>query len=309
MVTSRTSSVKTDKEFQNIQKGTVNVPGGKVWYRMVGAQQKGTPLLVLHGGPGAPHDYLEPLEALANEHPVIFYDQLGCGNSNRPSDRSLWTTARFVEEVDLVRAALKLDQIHLLGQSWGAMLAVEYLLRKKPERIVSLILSGPYLSTPRWIADQQKWIEQLPEAIQQTIRKYEALEDYASPEYQEAMIFFYKRHLCRVQPLPECMVRTFEKTGTDVYNYLWGYSEFTMTGTLKEVDLTERLPEIDLPVLFTCGEYDEATPAATALFQSKIAGSEMYIFRDASHSHHLEKPEEYIRVVRDFLKRKEHKTE
>jgi len=167
------SCKQDDNHAPEVKEGFVRVTGGKVWYRIVGADKKGIPLLTLHGGPGAPHDYFEPLEALAGDRPVIFYDQLGCKNSDRPSDVNLWTVARFVEELEQMRDSLSLGKIHLLGRSWGTMLAAEYMLRKKPKGVISLILSGPYLSSPKWVADQQVWISQLPQNIQDTIRKYE----------------------------------------------------------------------------------------------------------------------------------------
>ncbi|HBL75211.1 MAG: proline iminopeptidase [Bacteroidetes bacterium GWF2_42_66] len=298
---------KKNQPGSSVQEGFIQVDGGKVWYRIAGADKKGIPFLVLHGGPGAPHDYLETLEALADERPVIFYDQLGCGNSEKPSDTTLWTTVRFVEELAQVRAALKLDEVHILGQSWGTMLTTEYMLRKKPEGVRSLVLSGPYLSTPIWVADQQILISQLPKDVQDTIRKYEANGDYSSSSYQEAMMIFYGRHLCRLDPWPGCLNRTMEKMGAEVYGYMWGPSEFTMTGSLMTVDLTGHLGEITVPVLFTCGEYDEATPATTKYYQSKLPGSEIHIFEGASHSHHLEKMNEYNQLVRDFLKNVEKK--
>jgi proline iminopeptidase len=296
------SSCKSDPadETPN-QEGFIDVPGGKVWYKIIGRDKPGTPLLVLHGGPGVPHNYLLPLEALADERPVVFYDQLGCGNSNRPNDTSLWTTTRFVEELKAVRSALKLDEVHLLGQSWGTMLAVEYLLREKPSGVKSLILSAPYLSTPRWVSDQQVWISQLPQDVQDTISKYEALQDYSSPAYQEAMMFFYNKHVCRMDPWPECLLQSMEKMGVEVYNHMWGPSEFTMTGTLMQADLTPELPQLTVNTLLTCGEYDEATPATTLYYQSLINGSAIRIFQGASHSHHLESETEYIQVIRNFI--------
>jgi proline-specific peptidases, Bacillus coagulans-type subfamily len=296
---------KNEDTTPSIKEGMINVTGGRVWYRIVGANRKGIPLLTLHGGPGAPHDYLEPMEALANDRPVIFYDQLGCGNSDKPSDTSLWNIHRFVEELEQVRTALNLKKVHLMGQSWGTMLAVEYMLRKKPNGVVSLILSGPYLSTPRWVADQQFLISQLPENVQDTIRKYEQNGDFASPSYQEAMMVFYQKHLCRMNPWPDGLNKAMEKMGVEVYEYMWGPSEFTMTGTLKDADLTEQLSQIKVPVLFTCGEFDEARPVTTNYYQSKLPGSEIHIFQGASHSHQLEKPDEYNQVVRNFLKKTE----
>jgi proline iminopeptidase len=287
--------------------GYIQVTGGKVWYRIAGADKKGISLLLVHGGPGAPHDYLEPLEALSDERPVIFYDQLDCGNSERSKDTSLWRTERFVEELGQVRAALKLEKVHILGQSWGSMLALEYYVRKNPEGIVSFIFSGPYFSSKRWSADQRKWISELPEAVRGMIEKTEASGDYSSQEYQDAMNVFYGRHLCRLDKWPDCMTRTMEKMGTDVYTYMWGPSEFTITGILKDADVSGELHKLKMPVLFTCGEYDEAAPETTEYYHSLVQGSEMYVLKGASHEHNLEKPEEYNGIIRAFLKNTENK--
>jgi len=289
----------------SVEEGYIEVTGGKVWYQIVGARKKGIPLLVVHGGPGVPHDYLQTLEQFASERPVIFYDQLGCGNSDKPADQSLWTVDRFVEELEQVKSHLKIEKFHILGQSWGTMLTVEYLLRKKPEGMQSVILSAPYLSTTLWVADQQKWIEQLPQKIADTIRLYEASGEYSSPVYQEALMAFYNKHVCRLNPWPECLNRSMQKISFEIYNYMWGPSEFTMTGTLRNADLTTRLKEIDLPLLFSCGEFDEATPATTQYYQSLTPDSEIHVFQDASHSHHLEKIDEFSTVVRNFLAKHE----
>jgi proline-specific peptidase len=274
----------------------------------VGANRKKIPLLLLHGGPGASHDYLEPLEALSDERPVIFYDQLGGGNSDRPDDRSLWTIERFTEELEQVREALELHEVHILGQSWGTMLGVDYMLTKAPQGVVSLILSGPCLSAARWEADQKAYLLGFPEAIQRVVQKSEASGDFSSPEYQEAMMQYYKRHMCRLDPWPECLTRTFEKLRHAVYEYMWGPSEFTITGVLKNYDRTARLKEIAIPTLFTCGQYDEATPDATTYYHTMLPGSEIAILEDASHQHHIEKTERYMRVVRSFLHRAESST-
>jgi proline iminopeptidase len=236
---------------------------------------------------------------------VIFYDQLGCGKSDRPSDTTLWTMERFVEEVQTVRDSLHLDKVHLLGGSWGVTLAAEYILMKKPEGVVSLIMAGPYLSTKRWIEDQNMWISKLPQNVQDTIRKYEENKDYASQSYQDAMMTFYREHLCRLNPWPDCLNRAFAGMGAEVYNYMWGPSEFTITGTLKTLELVDQLSLIKIPALFTCGEFDEATPATTAYYQSKLPGSEIYVFKGASHEHPLEKSEEYLKVVGGFMKKSE----
>lgn len=285
--------------------GKIAVSGGKVWYRVVGREKAGVPVLMVHGGPGAPHDYLEPLAALADERPVIFYDQLGCGNSDRPDDTALWTTARFVEELAAVRAALGLEELHILGQSWGTMLAVEYMLAKKPRGVRSLVLTAPFLSAPLWIADQRAYLAAMPAEVRQVVAEAEAKGDYESPAYQEAVMAFYRKHLCLLDPWPEPMQRTFEKMGVPVYLSMFGPSEFTATGSLKDTDLVDRLGEITVPALFTCGSQDEATPATTRLYQRALPGAELAVFADASHQHHLEKLDEYLAAVRGFLARTE----
>lgn len=296
------SACKQKNEDKNpVREGMIAVEGGKVWYKITGADRSGIPLLVLHGGPGAPHDYLENLGALADERPVIFYDQLGCGNSERQDDSSLWTIERFVDEVEQVRIALNLKEFHLLGQSWGGFLATSYLLKYGSERVTSLVLSAPLLSSESWLNDQRYWISILPQSVQDTISKYEENGDYSATSYQEAVQQFYVQHLCRLDPWPESLNLTFQKMGADVYSYMWGPSEFTITGTLKDADLTDQLYKIDVPCLITCGEFDEARPSTMEFFKSLIPGSDLKVFEDASHSHHLEKSEEYLSCVRNFL--------
>jgi proline iminopeptidase len=287
------------------KEGYIQGAGGVVWYKVTGGDRAGVPLLTLHGGPGAPHDYLEPLEALSDERPVIFYDQLGCGASGRPDDTSFFTVEYFTEELHRVREALGLARVHILGHSWGAMLAVDYMLTRKPEGVASLVLSGPCLSTGRFIADQRRYLLDLPEDIRKVIEESEASGGFDSPLYQDAMTAYYRRHVCRLDPWPGSMERTMEKFGRAVYEYMWGPSEFTMTGTLKDYDRTEDLKDIKTPVLFTSARYDEATPATVKYFETMLPGSETVIFEDASHMHHMEKPDLYMKAVREFLRRHE----
>jgi proline iminopeptidase len=288
-----------------VREGYVPVSDGRVWYRITGAEQPGIPLLCLHGGPGAPHDYLVTLEGFADERPVVFYDQMGCGNSERPRDPAHWTIGQFVEELAAVREELELSPLHLLGQSWGTILAVEYVLRKKPGVVVSLILSGPVMSFPRFIEDQREALSRMPREQQQVIARAEARGDFSSPAYLDAMMDFYRQHLYRLHPWPEAMNLTMEKLDHAVYEYMQGPSEFTVTGTLRDYDLVDRLGELSLPVLYTCGEYDECTPSATEYYHLRTPRSEYVVFRGASHEHHLEKPDEYLRVVGDFMRRVE----
>lgn len=299
------SGVKTSNVAGEVREGYISVTGGNIGYKITGANKKGIPILVLHGGPGASYDYLEPLAELADDRPVVFYNQLGCGNSDRPDDASFWTIERFVDEIHQVRKALGLVKVHIIGQSWGTSIAVDYLLARGPKGVVSLVLSGPLLSTSCWIEDQKAWIAELPKESREIILQCEDAGVFSSSQYRDAMMTFYKIHVCRLDPWPECLNRSFEKLNFSIYEYMWGPSEFTVTGVLKNYERVDRLKEMASPVLFTCGLYDEATPETTGYYQKNLPGSELYVFDDASHEHHLEKPQEYLQVVRDFLRRSE----
>ena len=279
--------------------GYVNVTGGKVWYKIVGSGNA-TPLLLLHGGPGATSDYLKPLEMLADERPVIFYDQLGSGKSDRPNDQTLWRIERFVEELVQLRKSLGLKQVHILGHSWGTMLAVDYMLTK-PSGVLSLILASPCLSSPKWIEDANIYRANLPKDLQEVLNKHEEAGTTDSEEYQNASMEYYRRHLCRLDPWPVELENTFSQLNMDVYGTMWGSSEFYATGTLKDYDRTGQLNKITVPTLFTAGRYDESTPETTTWYQSFVPNSKIVIIEDASHMTMLEQPEKYVKIVRDFL--------
>lgn len=280
--------------------GMIAVPGGRVWYRAAGCDAPGVPLLLVHGGPGAPHDYLENLTSLADERPVFFYDQLGCGRSDRPDDPSLWRVERFVAELAEVRRALGLSRVNLLGQSWGAMLAVEYLL-SGALGVERLMLCAPLLSSPLWIADQRALLRNMPPKVREAVAAAEANGNFDVSSYQDAMTAYYQRHMCRLNPWPDCLQRTFAGFGMQAYLTMWGPSEFTCTGSLQTADLSPRLPELRVPTFLTCGRYDEATPTTVERFCRLIPGARMEIIEEASHIHNLEQPEEYLSIVRKFL--------
>lgn len=280
------------------QEGFIEVPGGRVWYRAVG--DGGRPLLCLHGGPGFTHYYLEPLEALAGRRQVIFYDQLGCGRSDRPEDPALWTVDRFVEELAQVRAALGLDRLHLFGSSWGGMLAMQYVLDRRPE-LESLILCGSPASMIRWVEDCAELLAAQPAEVRQVISEHEEAGFTACPEYQAAILGFYREHVCRLTPWPAGLERSFAEAGYAVYNQMNGPSEFTVTGTLKTWDVMDRLGEIGVPALLVGGRYDECRPAHLEEMHRRISGSELAIIEDASHLCFAEQPQEFTALVNSFL--------
>jgi proline iminopeptidase len=284
------------------REGYVQVPGGKVWYRLSGAGKSRPALIALHGGPGASHLCFEALDPLSDERPVLLYDQLGSGRSDRPKDGSLWTIERFVEELDQIIRGLGLRKVSLLGHSWGSILAFEYMLRKHPQNVTSLIFAGPCFSTSRWISDQRAYLREFPAAMQEVVRKAEAAGQFESKDYQDVMDAYYRRHLCRMDPWPACLQEAMRNLNPDVYVHMWGPSEFTATGTLKGYEKVPRLAEIKLPVLFTCGEFDEASPATTRYYSSMLPGSKVVVFPGASHCHIFEKPAEYVSALRSFLR-------
>ncbi|MCK4415182.1 MAG: proline iminopeptidase-family hydrolase [Candidatus Eisenbacteria sp.] len=288
---------------QEAREGFIAVDGGRVWYQIIGSGNA-VPLLVLHGGPGVPHDYLEPLAGLADERPVVFYDQLGCGKSDRTQDSTLWTVERFVTEVAKVRAALELDRVHILGHSWGGTLAVDYLLTE-PEGVESVILAGPYLSNRRWTEDQTRLLAAFPDSLRQVVARNEEAGTTDSEEYQAAVMAFWNRHICRLDPWPEYGLRALAGSGDDVYAFMWGASEFCCTGTLRSYERTDRLGEIAVPTLLTCGRYDETPPETVKWYQSLLPGSEMVVFEQSSHTPHMEEPDAYLKTVRDFINRVE----
>ena len=283
-----------------IDEGYLDVPGGKVWYRAVGDNAGATPLLCLHGGPGFTHYYLEPLEALADRRQVIFYDQLGCGRSDRPEDPSLWTVDRFVEEVAQVRSALGLDRLHLFGSSWGGMLAMQYVLDRRPD-LDSLILCGSPASMIRWVKDCAELLAAQPAEVRRAISEHEEAGFTACPEYQAAILGFYREHVCRLTPWPVGLERSFAEAGYAVYSHMNGPSEFTVTGTLKTWDIMGRLGEIEVPALLVGGRYDECRPAHLEEMHRRIAGSQLAIIENASHLCFAERPDEFTGLVNSFL--------
>jgi len=284
------------------REGYIEVPGGRVWYRSVG--EGGTPLLCLHGGPGFTHYYLEPLEVLADRRQVIFYDQLGCGRSDRPEDVSLWTVDRFVEELAQVREALGLSRLHLFGSSWGGMLAMQYTLDRRPE-LESLILCGSPASMIRWVKDCDELLAAQPADVRRAIREHEEAGFTACPEYQSAILGFYREHVCRLSPWPAGLERSFAEAGYSVYTTMNGPSEFTVTGTLKTWDIMDRLPEIQVPTLLVGGRHDECRPGHLEEMHRRIAGSRLVIIEDASHLCFAEQPDEFTGLVNSYLDSRE----
>lgn len=275
--------------------------GHQVWTNTVGGGS-GLPLLLLHGGPGAGSDYLEPLAALGDDRPVVFYDQLGCGKSDIPENPSLWTIERFADEVHEVRNLLGIERCHLLGQSWGGWLGLEYLLREPPD-LASVVLASTSASIPQFSAECKRLIDELPEAHRIALKDYGDRGEFEHPDYVAAEEVFYQRHLCRLEEWPDCLLRTVENLHhTPVYGAINGPNEFTTIGNLRYWDRTAELHKISTPVLITCGRHDELGPRCAETLRAGISGSSLQIFEESAHVAHIEEADKYLECVSAFLK-------
>jgi|SRR5579862_3260372 len=279
--------------------GHIPFRGFQTWYREEGETAPGKlPVLCLHGGPGASHDYLEPLfRLMENGRRVVMYDQIGAGRS--PATGIDWTPELFVDEVAAVRAALGLDAVHLFGSSWGGMLAMEVALRH-PAGLASLVIASSPASMTQWVEEAGKLRAQLPAHVQETLDRHEVAGTVHDPEYEAACMVFYERHVCRVVPFPDYVDRAFASLG-EVYETMNGPSEFHVVGTLRDWSLVDRLPEIDVPTLVVSGEYDEATPAINRTVSEGIPGARSVILDDASHMAHVERTDDYLALLDGFF--------
>jgi proline-specific peptidase len=289
------------------REGMIAFRGYRTWYQIVGELHSVSgklPLLVLHGGPGFPHDYLEDLAGLADEgRAVVFYDQLGCGKSDHPDDPALWVMDTFVDEVTAVREGIGLDRVHLLGHSWGGWLALEYVLRRPPG-LVSLILASACASLPAFAAETKRLKESLPADVRETIDRHEAAGTTHDAAYVDATMAYYTQWVCRRVPFPEHVMRSFTNMREEIYAIMQG-PEWNVMGNLKHWDVTERLGELDLRVLVTSGRHDEMTSALIKPLIEGIPGAKSVVFEDSAHLAMAEEPERYRRVVESFLSRME----
>jgi proline iminopeptidase len=287
-----------------VSEGYLDYLGYRTWYRVVGDRSSGAvPLLALHGGPGSTHHYFGPLERLAGERPIVVYDQLGCGSSDRPDDVE-WSVAVFRDEVEAVRRQLGLERIHLLGTSWGGMLALEHVL-SGAEGIVSLTLSSTLASIEQWAAEQLVLKNALPPDVVEVLDRHERAGTYDDPEYERAMEAYFNRHFYRgPKPRRELELMMAER-GSDVYGAMQGPNEWTPTGALRRWDVRDRLGEIDLPVLVVRGRHDMCTDAIAATLTAGLPDAREVVLDESSHTPVLEETESYLASIGDFMRQSE----
>ncbi len=289
------------------REGTVDFRGFETWYRITGDLGSGpTPLVVLHGGPGVPHDYTLRIAGLAaTGRAVIHYDQLGCGNSTHLPDRGadFWTVPLFLDELDNLLSALGVaDDYSVLGQSWGGMLGAEHAARQ-PAGLRALVIANSPASMELWLAEANRLRGELPAETQATLLAHEQAGTTDSPEYAAAEEVFYDRHVCRVVPNPPEVAASFAKLAEDptVYHTMNGPSEFHVIGTLKGWSIVERAHQITAPTLLINGRYDEATDACMQPFADAIPDVRWERFAESSHLPQVEEEARYLEVVGSFL--------
>jgi L-proline amide hydrolase len=287
-----------------VSEGYADFRGYRTWYRVAGELRSGaTPLLALHGGPGSTHHYFAPLEQLSAERPVVVYDQIGCGGSDRPEDID-WSIDVFREEVDAVRTRLGLERIHLLGTSWGGMLALEHVL-SGAEGIVALILSSTLASVDQWAAEQLKLRDALPADVVDVFERHERAGTYDDPEYEQAMDAYFDRHFYR-GPKPRAeLERMSAGKSVAVYRAMQGPNEWTVTGALRGWDVRDRLDEIDVPTLVIRGRNDMSTDAISATLVNGIKGAREVVLENSSHTPVLEETNEYLEAISTFMREAE----
>jgi proline iminopeptidase len=256
----------------------------KVWTKRLGSGS--TKVLLLHGGPGFSHEYLEAMESFLPDAGIemYYYDQLGCNNSDQPDDPSLWTLARYTEEVEEVRRGLGLDHFVLYGHSWGGILAIEYALNYQ-QHLKGLVISNMTAGTQSYLKRTARLKHQLlSPASLRTLEALEAKNAYDSPEYEKIMMMeLYPQMICRTKPWPEPVDRAFRHSNQKIYNEMQGVSEFVVTGNLKDWERWDRLHEIKTKALTIGARYDEMDPKDMTKMATLMSNASSFICPDGSH--------------------------
>lgn len=281
--------------------GTIQTENANIWYKKFFTANSidKTPLICLHGGPGFSHHCMLDLQALAIDRPVIFYDQSGCGNSKN-TDNTNWTFDHYLTELEEIINALGYEKVILLGSSWGGTLAAKYASLNQ-NKLEALILASPLISTAQWISDCQKLALSISPEFLQLILKHEAAGSTQDPEYQDAVTVFYNNFLCRLQPWPQNVLDSCAVVNSEIYHTMWGPSEFTATGNLKDVDLTDKLSNITIPTLITCGRFDTATPETMQKYCNFLPNGKIVVLETSAHMNIAEEPEIYVKIIKSFL--------
>jgi proline iminopeptidase/L-proline amide hydrolase len=282
------------------------VPGGRVYVRVNGnLDGPRLPVVMIHGGPGGTHAAFLNGLALADDRAVILYDQLDSGRSNHPNDPANWTVKRFTDEVDAVRRALSVPRWHVLGHSWGGTVALEYGARR-PAELAGLVLASPLVSTRSWIADADALRAQLAPDVQATLKHCDPPAPVTSACDKATEVFY--ANFNRRDPATEAMkeygrLHCGKGANSQLYEAMWGSSEFVATGSLQNYDGEPLLAKLDGPhALFIDGQYDEARPATVGAFAARVPGAEFAVVPGAAHGFLNDRPDEALGILRPWLR-------
>ncbi|WP_346907550.1 proline iminopeptidase [Faecalicatena orotica] len=280
--------------------------GYKTYYRIVG-ECKGNkkPLVLLHGGPGSTHNYFEVLDRLAEEgRAIISYDQIGCGNSYVDGHPELWCSKTWDNELIELRKHLGLDEVHLLGQSWGGMLAIEYLCDYKPEGVKSVILSSTLPAAELWAHEQHRMIKFMSQEDQDAIAKAEETGNFDDPAYLAANERFMLLHCAGevTEDSPECLRRP-KKSGTEAYVAGWGPNEYNPTGSLGGWEYRDKIGDIKEPALIINGTNDLCTPFVAKTMYDLIPNSKWELFDGCRHMCFVEENDKYCKLVNEWMEK------
>lgn len=290
------------REIEPEARHEIEVDGYKVVAYSFGSGSE--TIFCLNGGPGLPCDYLREAHSclIDKGYRVVAFDQLGTGASDRPTDASLWTIGRYVEETETVRKALGLGKVHMLGHSWGGWLAIDYALTY-PENLQTLILEDTVADMPHLISELERLRAALGPETVAMMQKHEAQGTYNHPEYQAAVTILNYRHVCRLPEWPAPVRRSLDDWNMGPYETMQGPNEFLYIGNLKDWNRIPDLPDVSTPVLITAGEHDELTPACALRMKLALPNAELKVFANASHMPFYENPHDYYPALVDFLSR------
>lgn len=287
-----------------ITEGYMPYLGHQTYYRIVGEKSsRKAPLVLLHGGPGSTHNYFELLDRLADDgRQLIMYDQLGCGKSYVANAPELWHQETWVNELIALRKYLGLDEIHLLGQSWGGMLETIYACDYQPKGLKSMVLSSTLPANWLWAQEAHRMIKMMPENEQLAIQKAEETGNYDDPAYQQANAHYMQLH-CEDEPTPASPepLRRKKISGTESYITAWGPNEYSPQGTLKDYDYLEKIKHLTTPALIISGVSDLCTPLVAKSMADNIPNSRWELFAHSRHMAFVEENEKYVRILRDWL--------
>jgi proline iminopeptidase len=294
-----TAAVATSAPALGAGEAMLPVRGGRIWYRKSGSGT-GTPMVLIHGGPGAGSFYLKPFEEIGDDRPIIRYDQLGAGKSDRLTDTTLMAIPRFVEELDSLRRALGIEKWILNGQSWGTVLALEY-YKAHPQHVAAIVFGGSVFDWRAYAREAGTWATQMSDSAQRAIAQWKKDGIDTTQAFKAATEEFYSKYVWRT-PVKADLDSTNATFGAPQYEYMQGKYEYVVTGTMKDYDQTAFLPQIKVPVLSVAGEFDEVGPKTVEKHARMIPGAKFVLYKNAAHITTWDAKDANVKDVREFAR-------